>query len=162
MNVSIQWLERNDFIGLIEKNMKKFNFNPKWLSLEITESQLMEDPVSSTVKLKKLSDLGIELAIDDFGTGYSSLYYLKHLPVNKLKIDKSFIGDIPNKKEDMTIVKAIISLAQNLDLAIIAEGVETIEQRDFLLEQGCTNIQGYYYARPMPHEEIFAKYLSKP
>lgn len=96
-------------------------------------------------KLQDVSGLGIALAIDDFGTGYSSLMHLKRLPVNKLKIDKSFIGGLPGNSEDVGIVNSIIDLAKILNINVIAEGVETIEQSEFLMEQGCPSVQGYYY-----------------
>ena len=97
--------------------------------------------------------MGIGISIDDFGTGYSSLSLLKRLPINRLKIDRSFIKDISRDEEDMAIVKAIIALAGSLKLDLIAEGVETSEQREFLIDNGCINIQGHYYNRPMPVEE---------
>ncbi len=114
----------------------------------------MNNPDASIAKLNQLSDLGISLSIDDFGTGYSSLAYLKKLPLNKLKIDQSFIRDIDVDEDDAAITRAIIALATSLNMDLIAEGVETIDQRDFLLENGCINIQGYLYAKPMPAEEI--------
>lgn len=160
LNISIQWLERDNFFQTIQNNIKEFSFKPEWLGLEISESEVMKKPDDSIVKLEQLSDLGIELAIDDFGTGYSSLTYLKRLPIHKLKIDQSFVRDIPDDEEDTAIVKAIIALAQSLNLGIIAEGVETLEQKDFLLENGCKDIQGYYYGRPMPAEKIFSTYFS--
>ena len=110
-------------------------------------------------KLEQISKMGTEIAIDDFGTGYSSLAYLKRLPVDKLKIDQSFVRGIPHDKEDVAIVKAIIALAQSLGLDLIAEGVETDAQQKFLLDSGCKNIQGYYYGEPMPVEEIEKKCL---
>jgi len=103
----------------------------------------------SIKKLKQLSTLGIHIAIDDFGTGYSSLAYLKHLPLNKLKIDKSFIDNVPNESDDAQIVKTIILLAQGLNLDVLAEGVESKEQKDFLNENGCSKIQGYLYSKPI-------------
>ena len=98
--------------------------------------------------------MGIKIVIDDFGTGYSSLAYLKRLPVDKLKIDKSFVEGIPDDNEDVSIVKAIIALAKSLRLELIAEGVETNAQKEFLLENGCKHMQGYYYCEPLPADEI--------
>ena len=160
LNISIQWLERNSFFQTIQENVEKFKFKPEWLGLEITESEVMKNPDGSITKLQQLNAFGIKLAIDDFGTGYSSLSYLKRLPIHKLKIDQSFIRDIPDNEEDTAIVKAIITLAESLNLDIIAEGVETLEQKNFLLEHGCKDIQGFYYGRPMSAEEIFKTHLS--
>ena len=115
---------------------------------------MMQDPLASIKKLNIISDMGIEIAIDDFGTGYSSLAYLKRLPVDKLKIDKSFIDNLPEDEEDCAISKAVIALAKSLNLKIIAEGVEHQKQKDFLLDNGCENIQGYYYSCPIPKEEM--------
>ena len=134
--------------------MSETGCGAEWLELEVTESQVMLKPEEAIEILTTLSDLGIELAIDDFGTGYSSLAYLKKLPINKLKIDRSFIRDIPADKEDCAITKAIIALAKSLNLDIIAEGVETIEQKEFVLNNGCKNIQGYLYSKPMPVDEM--------
>ncbi len=105
-------------------------------------------------KLLLLNEMGIEISIDDFGTGYSSLSYLKKLPINQLKIDKSFIDDIPSDKESSGIVKAIISLSKILNLHIIAEGVENEEQQKFLLKNGCKNMQGYLYSKPLSYSDM--------
>jgi EAL domain-containing protein (putative c-di-GMP-specific phosphodiesterase class I) len=105
--------------------------------------------------------MGISVAIDDFGTGYSSLAYLKRLPVSRLKIDQSFVRDIPDNKEDVAIVKAIIALSKSLDIGIIAEGVETEEQKLFLLLQGCQEMQGFYYSEPVDGDEIEKTFLNK-
>jgi EAL domain-containing protein (putative c-di-GMP-specific phosphodiesterase class I) len=134
--------------------MQELDFEAKWLELEVTEGQMMNNPDLSIEKLQKLDTLGIEVAIDDFGTGYSSLSYLKKLPLSKLKIDQSFIRDIPQDKDDMAIVRAIIAIAKSLDLKLIAEGVETKEQRDFMVDEGCLSIQGYYYSKPLQAAEI--------
>ena len=114
----------------------------------------MNNPENAIAILNKVNDLGIKLAIDDFGTGYSSLAYLKRLPLDKLKIDKSFVKDLPNDEEDAGITKAVIALAQSLNLRIIAEGVETKEQKEFIVKNGCHDIQGYYYSKPKPAKEI--------
>jgi len=114
----------------------------------------MVNPLEAIAKLEDLSNFGINLSVDDFGTGYSSLAYLKKLPISKLKIDKTFVDGLPNDDDDIAIVKSIIALAKSLKLDVIAEGVETIEQRDFLVANGCSKIQGYLYAKPLKKEEI--------
>ena len=154
LNLTMKQLESDNFIEILQTNMQDFDFNPEWLELEITEGQVMKKPEEAIVKLNQISALGIKIAIDDFGTGYSSLSYLKRFPINKLKIDQSFIRDIPDNDEDIAIVKAIIALAQSLNLDILAEGVETTVQKEFLLANGCKNIQGYYYAMPMPSDDM--------
>ncbi|MCX6053176.1 MAG: EAL domain-containing protein [Campylobacterales bacterium] len=154
LNLAMKQLAEDDFIQTLQESMHFLGFQPEWLELEVTESQVMNNPDASIKKLKQISDIGIELAIDDFGTGYSSLAYLKKFPLDKLKIDQSFVRDIPEDEDDVAITKAIIALAKSLNLKLIAEGVETQEQRDFLVENGCSSIQGYFYYRPMPAEEI--------
>jgi len=114
----------------------------------------MTNPEDAIKILRELSDLGIELAIDDFGTGYSSLSYLKKLPINKLKVDQSFVQDLPHDEEDAGITKAVIALANSLNLKVIAEGVETKEQKEFLIQNSCNHIQGYFYSKPVPADEI--------
>ena len=153
LNLSIKHLNSTHLIDTIKKYIAQTHFELHWLELEITESQMMKDPLGSIKKLNLLSDMGIEIAIDDFGTGYSSLAYLKRLPVDKLKIDKSFVNDLPHDEEDAAISNAIISLSQSLNLKIIAEGVETEEQKDFLLANGCNDIQGYYYSKPLSYAD---------
>ncbi len=148
LNLSVLRLEKDNFIQGIQDMLNDKKIKPECLSFEITETQIMKNPESSIVKLNELSSLGIKLSIDDFGTGYSSLSYLKKLPINKLKIDRSFIKDIPSDLDDMEIAKTIISMTKNLNLDVIAEGVETQEQKDFLLENGCSKIQGYLYHKP--------------
>jgi len=154
LNLAMKQLQEKDFIPTLLNIMNSLEFKPSWLELEVTEGQIMKDPNAAILKLRELSDIGIELAIDDFGTGYSSLAYLKKLPLDKLKIDQSFIRDIPDDEDDMAITKAIIALGKSLNLKLIAEGVETAKQRDFLLQNECTNIQGYFYSRPIPVNEM--------
>jgi len=154
INLSIQQLEEDDFLVMFDELIKSVGIKPEWVELEITEGQLMKNPKKSIEILTKISKRGIKLAIDDFGTGYSSLAYLKNFPINKLKIDRSFVKDIPNDKDDMEITKSIISLSKNLNLSVIAEGVETLAQKDFLVKNGCKYIQGYIYAKPMDSEDI--------
>jgi diguanylate cyclase (GGDEF)-like protein/PAS domain S-box-containing protein len=135
-------------------------FSQWYIELEITEGQMMKRPEEVITKLNQINTLGIGISIDDFGTGYSSLSLLKRLPINRLKIDRSFVKDIPEDEEDVAIVKAIIALAGSLKLDLIAEGVETSEQRDFLIDHGCINIQGHYYYHPMPKEEMHTMLLN--
>ncbi len=154
LNLSVKQLEANDFLQEIESIIKVCDFNSEWLELEITEGQMMKKPEEVIMKLNQINSLGIGIAIDDFGTGYSSLSLLKRLPINRLKIDRSFIKDIPKDEEDVAIVKAIIALSGSLKLDLIAEGVENSEQRNFLVDNGCVKIQGYYYSYPIPVEEM--------
>ena len=114
----------------------------------------MINPEEAIKTLNTINKIGIKLAIDDFGTGYSSLAYLKKLPINKLKIDQSFIRDLPDDEDDVGITKAVIALSKGLNLKVLAEGVETKAQKDFLLKNDCFIIQGYYYSRPVPFAEM--------
>jgi len=147
-------LNEQEFIPYLLNTMQQYNFHPSWLEMELTEGDIMRDPETSIKKLNILHEIGIELAIDDFGTGYSSLSYLKKFPLTKLKIDRSFIKDIPTDEEDIAITKAIIALSKSLRLKLIAEGVETEEQRLFVRDNGCNYIQGYYYSKPIPAQEV--------
>jgi predicted signal transduction protein with EAL and GGDEF domain len=154
LNLAMKQLNQSDFVVTLLNIMNSMQFQAKWLELEVTEGEVMHNPDAAINKLKEISRIGVELAIDDFGTGYSSLAYLKKLPLNKLKIDQSFIRDIPKDEDDVAITKAIIALGQSLNLKLIAEGVETGEQKEFLLQNGCHNIQGYFYSRPLHADEI--------
>jgi len=159
LNLSIQQLEGNSFIQELKEYLEMFSFKAEWLELEITERQMMKKPEDVIAKLREISALGIGISIDDFGTGYSSLSLLKRLPINRLKIDRSFIDDIIQDKDDVAIVDAIMALGKSLELDLIAEGVETVEQRDFLMEKGCTHMQGHYFSYSMSVDEIKEKWL---
>ncbi len=161
VNLSMKQLEHRDFIPLVQKTIETYDFRPEWLKLEVTEGQVMQRPEEAIAKLSQINALGIGISVDDFGTGYSSLSALKRLPINTLKIDRSFLMDVPEDTEDAAIVKAIIALGKSLDLNLIAEGVETATQKEFLLANGCKNIQGYYYSRPIDSEEIHALLLEE-
>ena len=154
LNLCILKLEQDGFIQEIKDMIKEEEVDTSWLSFEVTESQIMKNPDKSIKKLNELNQLGIKLSIDDFGTGHSSLSYLKKLPIDKLKIDQSFIRDIPHDIDDVEITKTIIAMAKNLKLRVIAEGVETQEQIDFLLENDCNEIQGYFFHKPSPASEV--------
>jgi len=161
LNLSIKQMMNPHFLQTLRRAIMEIRFDVKWLEFEITESQMMQDPLKSIAVLQEISTMGIEIAIDDFGTGYSSLAYLKRLPVNKLKIDRSFIQDLPHDDEDRAITRAVIALAQSLNLSIIAEGVENREQLDYLNTNGCYTIQGYYYSKAIPREEM-SVYIEAP
>ena len=154
MNLAVKQLKDKKFIDMFKNLMQETNCKPEWIALEVTEGQIMTNPEEAIKILRQISDLGVELAVDDFGTGYSSLAYLKRLPIDKLKIDQAFIRELPDDEEDAAITKAVIALAKSLNLRVIAEGVETQEQKDFLVENGCDNIQGYFYSKPIPAEEM--------
>jgi EAL domain-containing protein (putative c-di-GMP-specific phosphodiesterase class I) len=160
LNISMCEIEDKNFIAHVKEMILNTGFDPECLELEVTESQIMKNPTSAVGMLNELRALGISIAIDDFGTGHSSLSSLKNLPIDQLKIDKSFIQDIPYNQDDVAIVKAIIVLAQSLKLDLMVEGVETAEQKDFLLEAGCHMIQGYYYAKPLS-ADAFRDFLIK-
>ena len=147
VNVSVKQLEQSDFPEQIEALLARHGLPPSCLELEITESVIMaaDDAIGM---LERIRSLGVQLAIDDFGTGYSSLAYLKQLPVEVLKIDRAFITGIGQSTGDEAIIHAVISLANSLGLATVAEGVEEAGQAAFLSEAGCDIIQGYYYSRP--------------
>jgi diguanylate cyclase (GGDEF)-like protein len=160
LNLAIKQLQQKDFVTILEKIIKATGCKPEWIELEVTEGQIMTNPDKAITILNQINNMGIGLAIDDFGTGYSSLSYLKRLPIHKLKIDQSFIRELPYNEEDTAITKAVIALAKSLGLSLIAEGVEKEDQKDFLVNNGCENIQGYYYSRPVPAEEMEI-YLNK-
>ena len=154
VNVSAVQIKQDDFYEVVTNILKESGLSGHFLELELTESYMMENPKDSIVLFKKLKNHGITLSIDDFGTGYSSLSYLKKLPVDKLKIDRSFIMDIPNEKEDMAITSTIIAMAKSLGLGVIAEGIETKEQHKFLKDQGCYEAQGFFYSKPIDLEKF--------
>lgn len=154
LNLSLKQLNQPNFIKIVSSIFEETGCKHEWIAFEITETQIMKNPEHSILILQELSDMGIELIIDNFGTGYSSISYLKHLPVDTLKIDRSFVKGLPHNDQDAGIIKALIILAKSLELNIIAEGVETDEQERFLIENGCSNIQGYLYTKPISANEI--------
>ncbi|MDD2780897.1 EAL domain-containing protein [Sulfuricurvum sp.] len=154
MNLTIKQLQQKDFIDFLHNLIQETGCVPEWIELEVTEDQIMINPEEAIKILREISSIGVKIAVDDFGTGYSSLSYLKKLPINKLKIDQSFVRDLPNDDEDAAITKAIIALGKSLNLEIIAEGVETEAQKEFLVQNGCENIQGYFYSKPISAEEM--------
>lgn len=154
LNLAMKQLLQADFIPFLQELLAATGCRPEWLQFEVTESHIMQRPKQSIETLKRISDLGILLAIDDFGTGHSSLAYLKHLPIDKLKIDRSFVIGLPEDEHDIAITHAVIALARNMRMSIIAEGVETEGQRDFLIRSGCSDMQGFLYSRPISAEQM--------
>lgn len=159
VNLSVRQFEQNDLFSVIKKILGDVELEPKYLYLELTENQLIKNKEVTLQTLEQLKNLGISIAIDDFGTGYSSLGYLKNFPISTLKIDKSFVMDLIEDSDDAAITDTIIILAQNLKLNVIAEGVETKEQAEFLFSRDCFYMQGYFFNRPIPASEITAKYV---
>ncbi|MBN2869531.1 MAG: EAL domain-containing protein, partial [Campylobacterales bacterium] len=154
INVSARQLIHSHFISTLETIVEETGCDPRWIELEITESSILENPEKTIATLGVVKSMGFKISIDDFGTGYSSLSYLKNLPVDKLKIDISFIRNISYEPKNQTIVKTIISLAKGLNLEALAEGVETKEELDFLVANGIDTVQGYYFYRPLDSREI--------
>ena len=154
VNLSPLQFMRGDLVKTVERVLARTGCKPTALELEITEGMVMRDPENAAALIQKLKEMGIHVAIDDFGTGYSSLAHLKRFPVDSLKVDRSFVMDIPGDANDMAITAAIISMAHNLGMKVIAEGVETREQLDFLRGQGCDGLQGFYFSKPLPEEQV--------
>ena len=149
VNVSVHQLRQGNLTTLVRRVLEETGLPAHLLELELTESQLLDNVESVLHTLNQLRDLGIKLAIDDFGTGYSSLSYLKRLPVDYLKIDRTFVRDLTEDGEDAAITRAIIAMAHSLELKVVAEGVEEQQQLDFLKAQGCDEIQGFLISRPI-------------
>ncbi len=156
VNVSVRQFRHPEFIDEVLSCIRRAGIPPNRLKLELTESLLAQNIDANMAKMRNLKELGVSLSVDDFGIGYSSLSYLKHLPIDELKIDRSFIKDILVDGNDAAIAGTIIGLCRNLGLEVIAEGVETEEQRAFLARQGCHRYQGYLFCRPLPIEELEA------
>lgn len=157
VNLSPFEFRHPDLVRSIENTIHKSGLDPMWLELEITESGIARNEQDAIVKLAKLHDMGISLSIDDFGTGYSALSRLRDYPIDTLKIDKSFIDNIPQDKRSVTIVVSLIKLAHNLGFKVVAEGVERPEQLEFLIVQGCDQFQGYFFSKPLSAEEFEKK-----
>jgi len=160
-NFSTKHLQQSDFSALIKSLLDETGCKGEWIELEITESHIMANIEASIAMIETLKSFGITIAIDDFGVGYSSLTYLKRLPVDKLKIDKSFIQNISTDSVDMTITKAIIDIAQSIGLDVIAEGVERDEQKNILSDYGCYQIQGFLYYEALSIAKIEEKVIHK-
>jgi len=160
VNVSPRQFRQRDLVQSIESVLNNTGIDPRCLELEITESCLVHDTRNFIKTLHDLKSLGVKLAIDDFGTGYSSMAYLKDFPVDRLKIDKVFVGNLETEPTNIAILKAIIALGHSLGLKVVAEGVETAYQQAFLHGIGCDELQGYYFSKPLP-VEAFLELLTK-
>jgi diguanylate cyclase (GGDEF)-like protein len=154
INLSVHDIENNELLPFISEQLKSHNLSSKQITFEITESDLMSDPKKAALQLCEFREAGFDLSIDDFGTGYSSLSYLKNMPVNELKIDKSFISNLNENDDDKNIVQTIISLAKMFDLQVVAEGVENIETLNLLKAWDCDWIQGYYISKPLSSDDF--------
>ena len=156
VNVSARQFHEHDFVHEVRAVLERTGADPRRLTLELTESLMvcqMEDVITKMGELKRL---GVRFSLDDFGTGYSSLSYLKRMPLEQLKIDQGFVRDILTNPNDAAISKMVIALAESIGLTVLAEGVETTDQRDFLASQGCHAYQGFLYSRPLPLNEFEA------
>ncbi len=154
VNVSAKQFNQPNFVELVQDTITRHGIDPAFLKLELTESMLLENIQQMIDKMIDLRKIGVRFELDDFGTGYSSLQYLKQLPLNQLKIDQSFIRDIAIDENDKILVRTIIAMAHSMDLGVIAEGVETEEQRQFLMDHGCDHFQGYLFGKPMPIDKL--------
>lgn len=161
VNISAYQFRRGNLLETVSRVLHETGIPAEYLELELTESMLMQEPESARETLSRLKTLGVHLAIDDFGTGYSSLSYLKLFPIDRLKIPREFVRDITSNPDDATIAKAIVSLGNNLNMRVVAEGVERIEQLEFLVQHGCDELQGFYFAQPMTPDE-FSDFLAHP
>lgn len=160
VNVSGRQILKTDIVGLVKRVMAEMNISPEWLGLELTESALVQDKDHAQNVMKGLKELGLEIALDDFGTGYSSLSYLMQFPIDKLKIDRSFITPIENENDSHAVTKGIIDLGHSMKLTIIAEGVETSTQLNYLQKHGAEIIQGYIFGKPQP-PDVFLDFYTK-
>ncbi|MFD1953220.1 EAL domain-containing protein [Paenibacillus thailandensis] len=157
VNLSVRQFEQNNLFATVKHVLDEVGLSPECLHLELTENLIIKNTELTLMTMKQLKGLGVKIAIDDFGTGYSSLGYLKNLPIDTLKIDKSFLQDISPDGDNAAITNSIIMLAQNLNLKVIAEGVETSHQADFLATRNCHLMQGYYFSRPMKAQDLTEK-----
>ena len=160
VNLSPRQFRDDNLVKRVESALNESGLDASCLKIELTESSVMQDPEGTIAKMEILKSSGIRFAIDDFGTGYSSLSYLKRFPIDTLKIDRSFVADSMQNNDDREIIKTIISMARNLDIETVAEGVETKDQQEFLCDQGCRMMQGFFFGRPMP-DEAFEELLKQ-
>jgi EAL domain-containing protein (putative c-di-GMP-specific phosphodiesterase class I) len=154
VNVSAVEFRSDRFFDGVCSVLRTTGLEPRFLQLELTETAVMRNLESAGVVLRALSTMGVRIAVDDFGTGYSNLHYLKRFPIDTLKLDKSFVHDIPESANVATIVRSVIRMAQNLNLTVVAEGVENRQQLKFLQAHDCSEGQGYYFSKPVASAEF--------
>ena len=154
VNLSPRQFRQKNLLEMVTAVLRDAGLNPRFLELEITEGMIMLRPEKAIAILQEVHQLGVQLSVDDFGTGYSSLAYLKRFPVQKLKIDQSFMRDLTVDRDDAGIVTAVVAMAKSLNLEVVAEGVETAEQLAFLAKLDCDEYQGFYFSRPVPAGEF--------
>jgi EAL domain-containing protein (putative c-di-GMP-specific phosphodiesterase class I) len=154
VNLSPVQFSSHDLVDVIQRALITSGLLPQRLELEITERLLLENNEQTLSMLRRLHQLGVSIALDDFGTGYSSLSYLRKFPLDKLKIDRSFVTDIATRSDQVAIIQAVLSIARALGISVTAEGVETVIQKDFLQALGCDNAQGYLFGKPVPYEAL--------
>ncbi|WP_099353615.1 sensor domain-containing protein [Fredinandcohnia onubensis] len=159
INLSPKQFQQPELVNMIQRNIEENQIYPGSLEIELTEGAML-DPKKTLFTLAKLKDIGVRIAVDDFGTGYSSLSYIKKLPIDTLKIDKSFVKDVLRDEKDAAITTTIIHLAQSLGLSVIAEGVEEEQQVEFFKIMGCHKVQGYFFSKPIPEDELIEHYLT--
>lgn len=158
VNISPKQFKHQDVAQTVEDALKNSRLDPQYLEIEITETAVMDDVDEAIIKLKKIRDMGVKISMDDFGSGYTSINYLRQYPISILKIDQTFIKGLPSHPNDVAITTAVIALGHNLGMEIVAEGVETAEQMQFLAENGCDLIQGYFLSRPLPESKIILEF----
>ena len=149
VNLSPRQLKDPEFLQQLTDTLAETGVDPNWIELEITENAVMEDVERSLTLMQEITELGVQIAIDDFGTGYSSLSYIRDFPINTLKIDNTFVRDLPSCSRSVAIAKTVLSLGHGLGLKVVAEGVETVEQLDFLRSVNCDYAQGYFINKPL-------------
>jgi diguanylate cyclase (GGDEF)-like protein/PAS domain S-box-containing protein len=162
VNLSAMQFRQKNLVEIVADTLRQTGLAPRYLELEITESSIIQNVETAINTMHELKAMGVLISIDDFGTGYSNLGYLKRFPIDKLKVDQSFVRDLTTSPDDATIVRLVINMAKSLQLKVIAEGVETREQLDFLSEHQCEEVQGYYFSRPVPEEEFKIMLESAP
>lgn len=160
VNVSARQLIHQDLAGKIRNAIERYALPRGFLEIEVTESVLMSMPEKTLPLLSEIRNMGIRIAIDDFGTGHSSLAYLRHMPIDIMKINRAFVPEAEKNPTSQAIIQTIVSLSRLLNLSVVAEGVESREQADMLREAGCDQLQGYYFARPVAAVDIARRWLS--